>query len=46
MGWPFNNFTLKGGLESILELIGDIRNSNGGVVGIVNGDNQKDRRFF
>ena len=33
MGWSVNNFTLGGGLESILEDIGDILNADGDVVG-------------
>ena len=39
-GWVFNNFMVGGGLESIMEGIGDICNYYGEVVGGSDGDNQ------
>ena len=44
MGWEVNNFTPRGGVDSILEDIGYIHNSDGGVVGGSNGDKQKECR--
>ena len=40
MGWAVNNITIKGGLDSILEFIIDVRNYNGEVVSVRYGDNQ------
>ena len=40
MGWAVNNFPLIGILEAILEVIGDIHNINGNMVGGSNGNNQ------
>ena len=40
MGWAVNNLTLVGGLDSILEGIGDICNAGGGVIGGRYGKNQ------
>ena len=45
MGWTVNNFTLGVSLESILECIGDIRDTNGEVVGGSNGNIQTECRF-
>ena len=40
MGCTVNNFPLKGILESIMGGIDEIRNTNGEVVGGINGNNQ------
>ena len=46
MGWSVNNFPFRGILEGILEGIGDIRNTNGDVVGGRDGINNPDCRCF
>ena len=45
IGWAVNNITIKGGLDSILEFIIDVRNYNGEVVSVSYGDNQTYYRF-
>ena len=40
MGWTVNNLLLRVSLEGIIEGIGDIQNTNGEVVGGINGNNQ------
>ena len=44
MGWEVNNFTPRGGVDIILEGVGDIHNADGGVVGGSNGDKQTECR--
>ena len=44
MGWTLNNFTLRRGLESILEAIGEISNANGELIGGSDGINQMESR--
>ena len=44
MGWTVNNLTLIGGLENIMDGIGEIRNTDGEVVGGSDGVNQTDYR--
>ena len=43
-GWAFNNLTLRGGLEGILEESSDIQNTSSEVVGVRDGDNQTEFR--
>ena len=41
MGWAVNNFPLRGNLEGILEVIGDISDTNDEVLCFINGNNQQ-----
>ena len=45
MGWAVNGFQFQGISEVILEGIGDIRNTNGYLLGGTNGNNQPDCRY-
>ena len=36
MGWEFNNITLEGGLDSTMEGVSDLRNTNGEVANGIN----------
>ena len=45
MGWSLNDLMLGVDLESILEVIIDVRNTNGEVVSVSNGPNKTECRF-
>ena len=40
--WKVNNLPIRGSLEVILEVIGDIRDTNDEVVCVINGNNNQE----
>ena len=42
MGWADNNIMLVGGLESLMEVVSDVRNADVDVVNVNNDNNQKE----
>ena len=46
IGWEEKNLMLGGGLEIIMEGVSDVRNANGEVISVKNGDNQTECRCY